>query len=164
MKTKLFFCGLLIIAFLSTCVKLEQICADAVETPLTVNFKTRQILKNRSGGDSIVVKDTFVYVKDIRIKENNTIVYEASKTTDSITTTKLKYNPLKDSITYAFSYNKNPTNQKDTFAFSYTRKIALSSPECGVRTDYANLQVKTSLISPTLKTTNQTTTVDVYFK
>lgn len=163
MKTKLFFCGLLIIVFLSTCVKLEQVCADAVETPLTVNFKTRETLKNRSGLDSIVVKDTFVYVKDIRIIENNTIVYEASKTTDSISNIKLKYNPIKDSVGYALLYNDNPI-RKDTLKFNYTRKIALSSPECGVRTDYANLQVKTSLISPTVKTTNQITTVDVYFK
>jgi len=162
MKTKLFFCGFIITALLSTCVKLEQVCADAVETPLEVYFKTRDTLKNRSGLDSIIVKDTFVYVKEVKINENNELIYEAEKTTDSINNIKLKYNPINDSISYLFRYNNS--NKQDTFNFSYTRKIALSSPECGVRTDYFNLKIKTSLLSPTIKTTNQKTSVDVYFK
>ncbi|MCU0437475.1 MAG: hypothetical protein MUC49_06125 [Raineya sp.] len=162
MKTKLFFLGLSVVALLSTCVKLEQVCADAVETPLTVNFKTRQTLKNRSGLDSIVVKDTFVHVKDIRITENNTMIYQAENTKDSINTIQLRYNPIQDSVSYNFNYHT--VSQKDILKLVYTRKIALSSPECGVRTDYTNLQVKTSLITPTVKITNQITTVDVYFK
>jgi len=164
MKTKWIVLSLLAIFLLGACVKLEQICADSVETALSVNFKQKLTFKDRSNQDSVVVKDTFVHVKQIRAIENNTIVYDRETLSDSIQKIDLKYNPLKDSVSYIFSYNKGNVSKIDTVSFSYARKIALTSPECGVRTDYSNTQIKTSLAAASVKTTNQTTTADVYFK
>ncbi|MDX1905278.1 MAG: DUF6452 family protein [Thermonemataceae bacterium] len=166
--TKAFF---LVASLLSmwACVEFEQICAGSVEAPLKVNFKRKIIFKDRNNLDSIVFKDSFLYIKNIKVLENDSVLYNYKLLSDSLVSTNLIYNPLKDSTAYIFSYNKGDTLAIDTIYFGYNRQIELTSPECGVKTNYSNLKIiKHSFDSLVINNANNTSDtenayMDIYF-
>lgn len=140
MKTRIVLLGICFIA-LYGCVQLEIICADAVEARLSLNLKQKLTLKDRFNRDSIVVRDTFVFIKFVKTKSPDTILFAAQTPADSLKTLRLPYNPLQDSLKYIFYYNRGNSSEIDTLLLNYTRQILLTSPRCGIRTDYKSQTV-----------------------
>jgi len=155
----------------SACLNLETICADTIEVPVEANFKQKIIFRRIGRPDSVVFRDTFLFIKKIEIAGfPDRLLYDfvptAEKPEDSLRGFKFPYNPLSDSVRYVISYRRGDTSQRDTLAFRYMRSIELSSPECGVRTNYRNFQLtQFTFDSLVLKTNPQTKNVslDIYY-
>lgn len=123
------------------CVQLETICADAVEVPVVANFKQKIKFKDRFNRDSVVLKDTFIFLKFIQPQGFDTALFVPQRASDSLRTIRLPYNPLQDSISYIFHYRRGDTSRRDTLFLGYSRRILLTSPQCGVRTEYQNIRI-----------------------
>jgi hypothetical protein len=164
MKRKTLIVSVLAIFCINSCIQLEQICADSVETPLSLNFKKRLVLKNRNNQDSIIIRDTFLYIKQILVEGSDSVFYQSTKPSDSLRQINVRYNPIKDSVGYVFSYDKGNTARTDLLRLRYARKIELTSPECGVKTNYSNLTLRTTFDSLAFRSTKQNISVDVYFQ
>ncbi|GAB4125700.1 MAG: hypothetical protein OHK0045_10260 [Raineya sp.] len=154
----------------SACLNLETICADSIELPVSVNFRQKIRIRRLAQPDSIVFRDTFLFIKQIRITDlSDKILYNftpsPSTPEDSLNTFNFPYNPLKDSVHYSISYRRGNPLQEDILAFRYNRLIELSSPECGIRTNYSNLQIlEHSFDSLVLKTNPQgNVSLDIYY-
>lgn len=153
----------------SACLNLETICADTIEPPLSVNFKQKIHIKRTLQPDSIVFRDTFLFVGQIRESISNRLVYSfvptAEQPEDSLQSFGFPYNPLSDSVRYVLTYRRGDTHIQDTFAFAYNRRIQLSSPECGVRTNYSALQIRKQTFDSVVIRTNPQNNVslDIYY-
>ena len=154
----------------SACLNLETICADSIELPLSVNFKQKIRIKRLAQADSIVFRDTFLFVNQILIEDlSNKILYDFSLSSqsseDSLRRFGFPYNPLSDSIRYRISYRRGNTQQEDILAFRYNRRIELSSPECGIRTSYSNFQISAHSFDSLVLQTNpqQNVSLDIYY-
>jgi len=152
------------------CLNLETICADSIEVPVRVNFKQKIRIRRLAQADSVVFRDTFLFVNQILIENlSNKILYDFSLSSqsskDSLRRFDFPYNPLSDSIRYRISYRKGNTQQEDILAFRYKRGIELSSPECGIRSNYSNFQIYEHSFDSLVLQTNpqQNVSLDIYY-
>lgn len=154
----------------SACLNLESICADSIELPLSANFKQKISIKRIGKPDSVIFKDTFLFIDQIKADgyPNNPLyifVPRPQTLEDSLKQFNFRYNPLNDSITYRITYRRGDVSQEDRLAFRYNRRIELSSPECGVRTNYSNLQIIEHTFDSLVLQTNpqQNVSLDIYY-
>ena len=154
----------------SACLNLETICADSIELPLSVNFKQKISIRRIGRPDSVVFRDTFLFVNQIKVEGlNDKFVYNfiptPQKPEDSLKSFLFPYNPLNDSIAYSITYRRGDASQEDKLAFRYNRSIELSSPECGVRTNYSNLQIIEHTFDSLVLQTNpqRNVSLDIYY-
>lgn len=154
----------------SACLNLETICADTIEPPVSVNFKQKIRIRRIAQPDSIVFRDTFLFINQIKISSlSDKILYNFTPTpespSDSLRRFGFPYNPLSDSVRYRISYRRGNISQEDVLAFYYNRRIQLSSPECGIRTSYNNFQILEHSFDSLVIQTNpqQNVSLDIYY-
>ncbi len=146
------------------CLRLETICADTIEVPTVVNFKQKIKFKDRFNRDSVVLKDTFIFLKFIRPQGFDTFLFVPQRASDSLRAVRLPYNPLQDTISYVFHYRRGDTLRKDTLLLGYSRRILLTSPQCGVRTEYQNTRILYhSFDSLTLKNEQNNVSLEIFY-
>ncbi|WP_448529481.1 DUF6452 family protein [Raineya sp.] len=146
------------------CVRLETICADAIEVPAVVNFKQKIKFKDRFNRDSVVLRDTFIFLKFIKPQGFDTALFVPQRAGDSLRAVRLPYNPLQDTISYIFHYRRGDTLRKDTLLLGYLRRILLTSPQCGVRTEYQNTRVLYHTFdSLTLKNEQNNVSLEIFY-
>jgi hypothetical protein len=148
----------------TACIQLETICADAVEVPVSVNFKQKIKFKDRFNRDSVVVRDTFIFLDFIQPVGFDTLLFTPQKPSDSFRAVRLPYNPLQDTIRYVFRYRRGNVLRKDTLFLGYSRRILLTSPRCGVRNDYENTRIlHHTFDSLTLKNTQNNVSLEIFY-
>ncbi len=153
----------------SACLNLETICADTIEPPVAVNFKQKIRIRRLARPDSIIFRDTFLFVNQIQEKLTNKLIYNFIPTfeepEDSLSIYGFPFNPLSDSVRYVLSYRRGKIDEQDTLSFSYNRKIELSSPECGLRTNYSNFLITRHTFDSIVLRTNPQNNVslDIYY-
>jgi len=130
---------LLCLSALVSCVDSTELCSGAIAQGVNIRFVQEQRLRNRFGEDSIVRRDTALFVVSISLTGTDTTLIPDADSL--IALGRLPINPLADSTLYLITSARAGLVRTDSLWLGYQREILVISPECGFVNRFRNFRI-----------------------
>ncbi len=130
---------LLLISGLSSCIDSTELCSGAIAQGVNIRFVQELRLRDRFGEDSIVRRDTALFITNISLTGTDTTLIPDA---DSLTALgRLPINPFADSTLYLITSTREGLLRVDSLWIGYRRELQVISPECGFVSRFRDFRI-----------------------